>query len=136
MEYRIAVASSDGIHIDQHFAEVSDFLVLVVDSDRGETRTEGRRRAPAVDAAEGETGRSVTCIGTDIERLGRTGELLADCRYLLTVAIGRKPQAVLLRHGIDTLETDGTLDAVIPQLNKYVVGRSHARAARACCPDA
>lgn len=127
-EYRVAVTSGDGVHVDQHFGRANDFLVLQVNGESGEATVECRRPAPDLctgegwqpDAAAPGVTFAAQCLGADLDRLERTCELLSDCRYLLTAAIGRKPQSVLLRHGVSALETDGTIDSVIPVLNRYV----------------
>ncbi len=118
MEYRVAVATSDGRQVDQHFAQAADFLVVTVESETGALHPEGRRAAPRGETGPEQVG--ATCIGTDPQRLDRTGAALADCRYLLVSAIGRKPQSVLLRHGVSALETDGDIAPAIARLNTYV----------------
>lgn len=122
MDYRIAVTSSDGIHVDQHFGRAADFLVLRVRAETGETQSEGRRAVPqaddAVRAESAVTGHD--CIGGDLSRLEETGQMLSDCRYVLTSAIGRRPQSVLLHHGVSALETDGEVTRAVAALNRYV----------------
>lgn len=123
MEFKVAVTSTDGVHVDQHFGRAADFLVLVVRGESGEAESEGRRRVPASDVRGSHAagvGIVENCIGGNLELLEETGVLLADCRYLLTAAIGRRPQSVLLRHGISALETDRDLGAAVSLLSKYL----------------
>lgn len=83
---RIAVASSDGARIDQHFGQTDTFAVYEV-SVCGAKRLDDRDVASHVE--NGEDRRDTIC------------RMLADCRVLLVAKIGVAPQEKLSAAGIE-----------------------------------
>ena len=108
MSYQIALASSDGTHIDRHFGHSEIFYIAAV-AENGSYELIGQR---AVDSPcnhgshdEGAMQAAVTA--------------LADCRYVLAEAIGRGAAAQLQVRGITPLETEGLIDDAVPQVIAY-----------------
>lgn len=83
---RIAVASRDGIRVDQHFGQAEDFLIYEV-SDVGPALLEKRAVADALRGDE--DSRDAIC------------RMLADCPVLLVAKIGPNPQEKLAGAGIE-----------------------------------
>lgn len=121
MPYKIAVTSSDGNSIDLHLNEAERFLILRVDETTGEAAEEPPRPFSAVHPAADETACAARGGCCDSRRFSRLAALLADCRYLLTQKIGRKPYAVLQAQGVTALEVSGDLSAAVQALHRYVL---------------
>ncbi|HEY0282787.1 MAG TPA: NifB/NifX family molybdenum-iron cluster-binding protein [Rhizomicrobium sp.] len=83
---RIAVASSDGATVDQHFGQATGFWVFDVAAD-GITARERRDIASHVIGDEGP--RDTVC------------RMLADCKVLLVSRVGVSPQETLAKAGIE-----------------------------------
>lgn len=99
---RIAVASSEGGRINQHFGRAEDFLVFDVSKD-GKALVEKR----AVHVVEGgEDKREVVC------------RLLSDCRVLLVEKIGVSPKAKLAAAGIQAIDAHAgkAVDAALAEV--------------------
>lgn len=83
---RIAVASGDGVHIDQHFGQADAFLIFDVE-EQGAKLAE--RRELDQHARPDEDRRDTIC------------RMLADCPMLLVAKIGVAPQEKLSKVGIE-----------------------------------
>lgn len=87
---RIAVASTDGTRVDQHFGPAEDFFIYDVTA------------AGPIFAEQ----RSVTAYATeaDADRRETIGRMLSDCPVLLLAKIGVAPQEKLATLGIDACD--------------------------------
>lgn len=88
MAYKIAVASSDGKYVNQHFGRARQFLILEIDHNNYKF-LELRQNKPACHS-EGHTQ----------DQLLNTVELLADCTSVLVSQIGRGAIEALASKGI------------------------------------
>ncbi|MDE5619702.1 MAG: dinitrogenase iron-molybdenum cofactor biosynthesis protein [Ruminococcus sp.] len=75
--YRIAVASSDGIVVNQHFGHADKFLIYKVDGDGSYRFLEIRNVEPVCSFGNHDSG-----------KLTENLEKIRDCKYLLVSKIG------------------------------------------------
>ncbi|MFH1152664.1 MAG: nitrogenase cofactor biosynthesis protein NifB [Pseudomonadota bacterium] len=96
----VAVASREGVLVNQHLGEAS--YIYIYEVDHGEAKLMERRKAP--DPGGGEL------------RWMEMASLLADCRTLLVSGIGSSPRQVLSRNGMEILEVNGLIDDIVPRV--------------------
>jgi len=123
MSYRVAVTTSDGENIDQHFGMAASFLIIEINEEEGVWKEMGRRFV--LDETDQNDDNmsdfsSQNCSGHFEPHLNRVVELLKDCSYLLTERIGRKPYKVLQQNGINSLESPRKLSLAVEQLTRYL----------------
>lgn len=117
MKFKVAVTSSDGKLLDQHFGHCSDFRIAEVDSGSGEWKFVENRKTEQ------------TChnFSHQEKHVKEVVELLSDCRYLLTYRIGSYPCSLFLSRGIECLETSTEEPAPLEQafrgLRRYLADR-------------
>ena len=93
----VAVASMEGVLVNQHLGEADQLLVY--------GRTDGRigfieaRRPPEP--------------GSGTSRWEQLADLLSDCRTLLVSGIGSNPQKILGESGIEVLACEGLIDEAV-----------------------
>ena len=105
MSFKVAVASSDGKYINQHFGVTQQFLIFEID-DEGEYKfLELRKNVPACDV-EGHTD----------EAMERSVELIADCKAVLASQIGHGAVNVLASHGIAAYMAPTFIDTALKEL--------------------
>jgi len=106
---RIAVASSDGKVVNQHFGKAGRFLIYDVQGDTI-TYRETRENAPACGGGgEGE--------GHDEDALARAIALISDCEAVICARIGMGAYDELLGHGILPFEAR---DLIEPAIRTYL----------------
>lgn len=112
-QYKIAVASSDGIVVNSHFGRAEDFLIyrLEIDNENDcwlKEFIELRKVAPV-------------CQGGnhDDNRLQETAKLFSDCKYVLVSRIGQGATFALEGKGITPMELPGMIDESIEKLIVY-----------------
>lgn len=116
--YRVAVTTSDGVHVDLHFGHAERFLVLEAD-DAGTWREIEYRPAPAVSANSSTAGTPHEPQGHDDGRFERIADALADVDYLLTQRIGPRPHRILMQRGISALESPADLSEALAALARW-----------------
>ena len=105
---RIAVASSDGIVVNNHFGHAAKFHIYEVCGDEIKY-LEVRKVEPVCDG------------GThDEKRLNENIEKIGDCRYLLVSRIGEGAAAAVEQKGITPYELPGIIGESIQQLLNYI----------------
>jgi predicted Fe-Mo cluster-binding NifX family protein len=121
----VAITSSDGGHIDLHFGKAREFHIVELDVDKGEWISREIRAIAAasadiggIDGFEGEYGGG--CTGSRDQLLRGIGDLLADCRYLLTRKIGIRPYKFLMQRGISSLESPLEISDALGKLAVYL----------------
>lgn len=102
---KIAVASSDGININEHFGRAIFFRIYEV-KDGEYTFVESR---DAVAACQHQRSHSQT----DFDRII---ELLSDCDAIFVSKIGQGAAAYLISKGVRIFEAEGPIDAVFTQV--------------------
>lgn len=108
-EYKIAVASSDGIVVNSHFGKARDFYIYQID-DKEQIHFQEKRSVTPV------------CEGGnhDDEKLGTNLEKIKDCKYLLVSRIGARAANIAESFGIESYEIPGIIEEAIEQLIKYI----------------
>lgn len=110
MKYRIAVASTDGKVVNQHFGRADTFYIVESESGTGTYAYRETRRLLPI------------CEGGyhDDNNLLETVQQLKDCHYVLVSRIGYLAQLVLEQHGIGVFELPGLIPEVIPKMTAYI----------------
>jgi predicted Fe-Mo cluster-binding NifX family protein len=91
---KVAIVSSDGKVINQHFGRASRFLIFEINC--GDIRfVEAREITPLCGSAD---------KGNTDDVLSRTISLITDCKALLCARIGRHPKEELRKKGIEPIE--------------------------------
>lgn len=100
-EYRVAVATSDGIVVNQHFGHARAFHIYDIKEGQAE-KLEIRRSEPACDTGQHDE-RAV------LENLN----LISDCQYLLCAKIGTYARLQAEQNGITPLEVPLAVDEAL-----------------------
>lgn len=106
-KYLIAVASSDGIVVNNHFGHATTFHVFEASDDKIEHK-EIREVEPVCHTGE-----------HDENRLNENAERFADCDFVLVSKIGDGARAVLESKGIACYEIPGIITDSIDKLIRY-----------------
>ncbi len=130
MAYKIAVGSSDGIHVDLKFGEVREFLIFEVEEEK-RTLSETRKVATGKTATDdkdcngaagncspaGCSGKGGGCGGSAdvIDKV----ELISDCRCIVCKKIGFQAQKQLERKAISVFDVEGPVDAILEKIIAY-----------------
>ncbi len=112
MSFKVAVASSDGKFVNQHFGMAQQFLIFEID-DGGEYKfLELRENAPACDV-EGHTEDDMT----------RSVKLISDCKAVIASQIGPAAVDILINNGIDPYIAPTFIDDALKQLASMENGK-------------
>jgi len=102
MPIKVAVASSDGKYVNQHFGKAQQFLIIEI-KDNGEKKfIELRETAPR--------------CGADDELKEKTIDLIADCDILLVSQIGPGAQKKLIKKGVKPVLMPIFIDEALDKL--------------------
>lgn len=101
---RIAVVSTDGVHVNDHFGKARRFLIF-----------DQRQCLEPVDDRPVET-LSVGDVDHkfDADRLARISDVIKDCSRVYATRIGEVPKRKLKEMGIEVITFEGRIDE-IPQ---------------------
>ncbi|HBP64111.1 MAG TPA: dinitrogenase iron-molybdenum cofactor biosynthesis protein [Desulfosporosinus sp.] len=88
MSYRVAVASSDGKYVNEHFGRAKQFLIFNVTDQQSEFYELRKNNPPC------------SREGHNDDQMSRTVELLADCKAVIVSQIGTGAIEVLSLKGI------------------------------------
>ena len=102
---RIAVVSTDGTNVDDHFGKATRFLVFDLDGER-QTLVANRPVSPLSSGAPGHA--------FDPGRFASLAEALEDCQQVYCTRIGKKPATELEARGVDTVVYHGPIDQITP----------------------
>ncbi|MFD1774237.1 NifB/NifX family molybdenum-iron cluster-binding protein [Paenibacillus rhizophilus] len=105
MSYKLAVGSSDGEVVDQHFGRSERFYIYEVDDEGKWTLLEVRDNVTT--RAEGEH---------HTDELSRTVDMLKDCSKVLVLQIGPGAQQRLKQIGITVYSSRGTVEDAMGKL--------------------
>ena len=106
---KIAVATSDGFEVNEHFGHAKFFRVY----DLGESEYTFLEVRDAVAACQHQ-------LGHDTTRFDKIIELLSDCDALLVQKIGPGAAEYLIRKNVRVFEVSGSIDAV---LKKFIADK-------------
>jgi predicted Fe-Mo cluster-binding NifX family protein len=109
MSYKVAVASSDGKVINQHFGRSRQFLVFNITDDRKIEFLELREGEPPCGFGE-----------HNDDLLAKAVAMISDCRFLLASQIGPGAEGVLRSKGIRTLLASDYINKVLEKLAQTV----------------
>jgi predicted Fe-Mo cluster-binding NifX family protein len=104
MSFRVAVASSDGKMVNEHFGRANQFLIFEAGDD-GYEFLELRQNHPA--------------CGGDPDHQGSMDALVAsisDCAFVLVNRIGRGGEESLARQGIKAFQIGDFIDTALQKL--------------------
>lgn len=102
-EMKVAVVSSDGKVINQHFGKASHFYIFEVGGGKIQF-LEVRESTPLCGSAD---------YGNPDEVLNKTISLISDCGALLCSRIGSRPQEELRKKGIKPVEAPYLIDEAL-----------------------
>lgn len=110
---KIAVASTDGMKVDQHFGRATHFYVYEIGE--GMAMAEGPRVVKPYCSPEPKH-------SFERSRLKPILEMLSDCREVYVAQIGDAPREALLQAGITARQTDIYVHEILSQ----ITGGPHA----------
>ena len=102
---KVAVATSDGFTVNEHFGHAQFFRIYKLNADSYEY--ENIRDAVAVCQQK---------LGHDESRFDKIIELLSDCDAVLVNRIGEGAAAYLIGKGVRVFEVSGSIDGVLTKL--------------------
>ena len=106
--YRVAVASTDGLSVNQHYGRAEIFYIYYVDDNEGYDLLEKRQVIP------------VCMDGSHSQKaMQESVKAFDDCRYLIASRIGSAAQQALSAQGITSMEMPGPIDDAILRVWKY-----------------
>ncbi len=106
---KVAVASTDGIVVNQHFGRAKEFYILEVNEDDGKYNPVEKRNVDSV------------CQGGnhDDAQLAAAARQLSDCQIVLVSRIGNRARYALEDAGIDAYEIPGIIGESVDKLVRY-----------------
>lgn len=107
---KMAVASSDGKVINQHFGKARRFIIIESDGE-GIKVLEVRENAPACGTLE--------YGGHEDDALDRSISLIGDCDAVLCSRVGGGAAEALLSRGIEPVEAPGFIEENVLAYAKY-----------------
>ncbi len=107
-EYKVAVATSDGIVVNQHFGRADTFYVYEIEESGSIQLLERRFLSPVCDGGN-----------HNEERLAANLAKLADCKYLLVSRIGAGAASVAEQAGIIPMELPDMIEESLNKIIKY-----------------
>lgn len=101
---KVAVASSDGIAVNQHFGRADTFYIYEIEQDQKAVLLEKRRGKPF-------------CHGGNHEDsdLLDAAELLADCQKVFVLRIGVGAEQELALRGVEAVTAPGLISEVLAE---------------------
>ncbi|MDR2610353.1 MAG: GNAT family N-acetyltransferase [Clostridiales Family XIII bacterium] len=111
MSYKIAFASSDGIHIDRHLGEAKTLTILTI----GETKSV-TTEVLTTTLAPGSGGRDASHPHAHAHV--NLAPLL-DCEFVVAQKIGREMSKALLRNNISAIEQTGSIEEAATGIIKF-----------------
>ncbi len=109
MSYKIAVASTDGKVVNEHFGRCRTYIVLDVDDIGNTYRFESFRKIEPA-CRDGEHSE---------QSFGLVLRALSDCRAVLTSRIGSAAERYITSRGLQSLEYGGLIDDAVHKIIQY-----------------
>jgi nitrogen fixation protein NifX len=106
MSFKVAVASSDGKFVNQHFGMAQQFLIFEIDDEGDYKFLEIRENKPAC-SVEGHSDFS----------MDQSVDLISDCKAVIASQIGPGAVDILLSHNIEPYIAPTFIDEALKQLN-------------------
>ncbi|MFT8314066.1 MAG: NifB/NifX family molybdenum-iron cluster-binding protein [Clostridium sp.] len=111
MSYKVAIATSDGKFVNQHFGKATKFEIYEVE-DKKFNLLEVRENSPAC----GDNGHQENAMYDSIN-------LLLDCKIVLISMIGVGPDQVLFDKGILSYETSDSIENALQYVSSNIEGK-------------
>ncbi|WP_022932529.1 NifB/NifX family molybdenum-iron cluster-binding protein [Treponema bryantii] len=106
--YKVAIASTDGETVNQHYGKAEKFYIYSIDDQVGYDLEEERHVQPVcMDGAH------------EISRMKKSVLNFTDCRYIVVSRLGAAASATLAAAGITAMELPGSIDDAILRVWKY-----------------
>lgn len=106
--YKVAIASTDGETVNQHYGKAEKFYIYSIDDQVGYDLEEERHVQPVcMDGAH------------EISRMEKSLLNFTDCRYIVVSRLGAAASATLAAAGITAMELPGSIDDAILRVWKY-----------------
>jgi len=110
VKYKVAVASTDGKVVNQHFGRAEVFYIVEADSgDMTFTYEESRKTVPVCRGQE-----------HDESQLKAMAAMLEDCDYILVSRIGDGARAAMEQNNIEAYELPGYIEDSIRKLLAFI----------------
>jgi len=110
MAYKVAISSTDGKVVNQHFGHTEKFLIIQVDEKKQYRFIEDRSVEAPCNAG-----------GHDESALEKAVMAVADCRYVLCAQIGGGAERVLEIQGIQAIAVRDFIENAMQKLIAYDV---------------
>lgn len=107
--YRIGVATTDGIVVNQHFGRADQFLIYETDENKQYRHTECRKLTPVCNGGEHDDGNMLETV-----------KKLTDLDILLVSRVGFRAQQILEQNGLTVFEMPGTIEESITKALGYI----------------
>ncbi|HBF37208.1 MAG TPA: dinitrogenase iron-molybdenum cofactor biosynthesis protein [Firmicutes bacterium] len=108
MSYRVAVASTDGKYVNEHFGRAQQFLIFEL-SENGHQFIELRKNQPSCHVEQSDESGHL-----------QTVNLLADCKGVLVARIGPAAEQYLLEHGIKAFIIPDFIDEALQKVKNHL----------------
>ncbi len=108
IKFKIAVATSDGIVVNQHFGRADAFRIYDVNEDNTVHFAEERKVVPVCQAGTHED-----------TKMRENCRSLSDCKYVLASRIGQGAINALEHQGVSPMELPGVIEESIKRLIAY-----------------
>ncbi|AHV97771.1 NifB/NifX family molybdenum-iron cluster-binding protein [Paenibacillus sabinae] len=112
---KVAVGSSDGYSVNQHFGQCDRFIIYEIDEEGLYVQSENRK-----------IGSPASLNGHEQNRLNAVAESLADCSYVLVGRIGPGAAGVLHKQGITALAVEAPIEQALGRLLTFLQSRQGA----------
>ena len=109
MSYKIAVASTDGKVVNQHFGKADQFYIIEVNNESRYELIELRKMPPVCQGGD-----------HDDDAIQRNVKTLSDCQYVLVSRIGQRVENELEKHGISVYVIPDMIEDALNKLISYV----------------
>ena len=107
-KYRVAIASTDGESVNQHYGKATKFYIYSIDDEVGYDLVEERLVEPVCQDGSHE-----------ISKMEESALRFNDCRYIVVSRLGAPASAAPTAAGITAMELPGTIDDAILRVWKY-----------------
>jgi nitrogen fixation protein NifX len=105
MAFRVAVASSDGKVVNQHFGHAEQFIIFDVRDENNYSLVELRKVNPPCSSGE-----------HDPYGLEKAVDMISDCNYVLCCQIGKGAEIILAEKGISAFIIGNYVETGIQRL--------------------
>ena len=107
-EYKVAIASTDGETVNQHYGKAEKFYIYSINDEVGYDLVEERQVEPVcMDGAH------------EIYKMKKSVLRFTDCRYIVVSRLGTAANAALSAAGITAMELPGSIDDAILHIWKF-----------------